>query len=399
MVPSVMTSILADEAFVLSVDARKDMLAGVSAVCLLGKVLGGLITDAVGGWTLLVAVFICFTASSFVLTTTTSVATFGAMWWLNSLAYTVTWGAACQIIGASYEVSERPAQLTRIASASRFGASLGSMFFGRLLKAGLHWRQALMPTGIVQALLAVLCTLTLFARRGAGKESGTAAQIDASKAAPPPPSRSAAWAHVATIDFWLMFIPKIVIFTYTQFFMNFLAPYLHSSFGYSHGDATTLAGLCSGGSVIGLLVIGDRVYKKMSLDRQAALVFFLVLVCLLISALLAFSAALPFDISPLAVPLLFVWGLAYALPFYLPPGEFALRIGGKTAAALFTNLFDAGGFTVSFFWNRWATKSSKDGDFAAVLQTLSLFALISLGMPWCMYRQYRSAEAAAKKAA
>ena len=58
---------------------------------------------------------------------------------------------------------------------------------------------------------------------------------------------------------------------------------------------------------------------------------------------LCYPSALPFDISPIVVPLLSLWGCAYALPFYLPPGEFALKIGGKTAAALFTNLFDAGG--------------------------------------------------------
>ena len=42
-----------------------------------------------------------------------------------------------------------------------------------------------------------------------------------------------------------------------------------------------------------------------------------------------------------------LWGLAYALPFYIPPGAFAMTAGGKTAAALYTNLFDAAGFTVS----------------------------------------------------
>ena len=88
------------------------------------------------------------------------------------------------------------------------------------------------------------------------------------------------------------------------------------------------------------------------------------------------------------VTLLALWGCAYALPFYLPPGEFALKIGGKTAAALFTNLFDAGGFTLCFFWNSWASKSTKGGDFRQVLLSQALFGAISLVcMPWCMTRQ------------
>jgi len=203
---------------------------------------------------------------------------------------------------------------------------------------------------------------------------------------------------MATVDFWLMFVPKVVLFTYTQFFMNFMGQLLHSSYGYDHGAATSLAGVGQGGSVVGLLVVGNMVYKAMPPRQQHALVAFLLLVCAVVPALLAFAPSLPFDMAPLAMPLLFCWGLAYALPFYLPPGEFAMRIGGKTASALFTNLFDAGGFTLCFFWNGWASKSTKDGDFQAVLLSQAIFGAISLlCMPLCMHRQ-QAAEDAKKKA-
>ena len=38
-------------------------------------------------------------------------------------------------------------------------------------------------------------------------------------------------------------------------------------------------------------------------------------------------------VTPLVVPLTVLWGLAYALPFYIPPGAFAMTAGGKTASA------------------------------------------------------------------
>jgi hypothetical protein len=122
------------------------------------------------------------------------------------------------------------------------------------------------------------------------------------------------------------------------------------------------------------------------------------IICMLVPLALAYSKQLPIDISPLVVPLLALWGCAYALPFYLPPGEFALKIGGKTAAALFTNLFDAGGFSLCFFWNAWASKSTKQGDFTQVLLSMSAFAAISLAcMPLCMHRQ-AAVDMKAKKA-
>ena len=119
MVPSVMTAILADPHMPVDADVRATYLALVSAVCLGGKFLGGAVTDTLGGWLVLIAVFLAFAASSALLITTHSANAFGAAWLINSLAYTITWGAACQVIGAAYDEKERPAQLTKIASASR----------------------------------------------------------------------------------------------------------------------------------------------------------------------------------------------------------------------------------------------------------------------------------------
>jgi len=38
-----------------------------------------------------------------------------------------------------------------------------------------------------------------------------------------------------------------------------------------------------------------------------------------------------------------LWGFAWALPFYIPAGVMALKLGGVHHAALLTNLFDAAG--------------------------------------------------------
>lgn len=303
------------------------------------------------------------------------------MWWLNSLSYTLTWGAATQIMAVTYDAAERPGKISLVASASRFGASGGSMFFGTLLSNGMHWRQALMPAIVVQALLALLCGYMTF---GASKPK--AEEPAAAKGAEPAKGPSA-WGHLLTLNFWLMCTAKVVTFTYTQFFMNFVGQFLHMNYGYEHGAATSISGFASFGSVIGLLVVGDRIYKKMSPSGKVGLIALLMAVCTAAPALLALGKSLPFDISPLVVPLLFLWGVAYALPFYVPPGEFAMAVGGKAATALFTNLFDAFGFTMCFFWNRWATAQSKDGDFTQVLWSASLFGAIAfVCMPICMMR-------------
>lgn len=197
------------------------MLSGVSAICLAGKFLGGAVTDKLGGWIVLVAVFVAFVASSAVLIGSTSAQVFGAMWWVNSLAYTITWGAACQVIGVSYSEADRPAQLTKIASASRFGASLGSMLFGTLLKSGMHWRKALLPALPAQALVALACLYSWSSSKAASAAPGAGRTLRSSSKGTPKATPAAAggaasgWDHFKTLDLWLMLIPKVLIFTYT----------------------------------------------------------------------------------------------------------------------------------------------------------------------------------------
>jgi hypothetical protein len=121
---------------------------------------------------------------------------------------------------------------------------------------------------------------------------------------------------------------------------------------------------------------------------------------LLLCALVPFVLSLGPSVLPqlAVVPLTVLWGLAYALPFYIPPGEFAMQIGGKKGTALFTNIFDASGFAASALWNPWASALAKNNDFKTILYSQALFgAISSLTMPLCMYRQMLKEQATKKK--
>jgi hypothetical protein len=41
---------------------------------------------------------------------------------------------------------------------------------------------------------------------------------------------------------------------------------------------------------------------------------------------------------------MFVWGFAFAVPFYIPPSLFALKRGGTSSSATIADVFDIGGF-------------------------------------------------------
>jgi len=177
--------------------------------------------------------------------------------------------------------------------------------------------------------------------------------------------------------------------------MNYIPQLLHSEYGFDHGMAATLGGVCQGGSVVGLLGVG-AVYKGLSKGGKVSLVLAELLLC----AIVPFALSLGPKVLPTVsvVPLTTLWGLAYALPFYIPPGEFAMQIGGKKGTALFTNIFDAAGFAMSATWNPWASTLAKAGDFRLILLSQALFGAVSaVCMPLCMYRLNAQAAATKKK--
>jgi len=252
-----------------------------------------------------------------------------------------------------------------------------------------------MPMVPVQALLLALCLYkTAAASATAAAPAAAKGGSDAAKPADAPaPSIVGAFL---SLDFWLMLIPKTVTFTFTQFFMNYIPQLLNVEYGYDHGTAATFGGFAQGGSVVGLLYIGNQVYKKQPPASKVRLVFLLLAACAVVPFLLSLGPAVLPKVA--VVPLTVIWGLAYAMPFYIPPGEFAMQIGGKSGTALFTNVFDAAGFAASAVWNPWASSFAKSGNFKQILLSQAAFGAISmLTMPLCMHRQNAKA-AAAKKA-
>lgn len=392
LVPAIKTSVLADAAmgptFKEVVGAQ---LATVSLVCLAGKLIGAAVTDKLGGWLVLISVFVFWIIATVGSIMSTDVDVFGYAWFLNSFAYTITWGAVLQVIGSVYEKPEdKASQLAFASSASRFGATIGNVVFGQMLSAGLGWRQVCMPMIPVQALLLALCIFK-WSSASAPAAAPKDAKKDAKPADPPPSVLSA----FLSLDFWLMLIPKSLTFTYTQFFMNYIPQLLNVAYGYDHGTAATLGGVAQGGSIIGLLVVGNMFYKTLPAKQKPVVIFAL----LLTSTVSAYALSLgPSTLPKVAVvPLCVVWGLAYVLPFYLPPGEYAMAVGGKSGTALFTNIFDAAGFATSALWNPWASAIAKSGDFEKVLLSQAAFGAVSmLCMPLCMYRINQKADAAKK---
>jgi len=114
----------------------------------------------------------------------------------------------------------------------------------------------------------------------------------------------------------------------------------------------------------------------------------MILVCNSMSILCSLSlylnviGSLPMSL-PFCLLTIFSWGLAWALPFYIPPGILALELGGKLHAALLTNLFDGAGFLLSAAFSKVAMDQGGVGRWSTILLGFvisSFITTISMGL-------------------
>ena len=97
MIQAVETSVIADKDYAPQFEESVGaMLSGVSLVCLAGKLLAAAVTDKLGGWLVLIVVFVCWVFATVGTVLSPTVDLFGYAWLLDSFAYTITWGAVLQ---------------------------------------------------------------------------------------------------------------------------------------------------------------------------------------------------------------------------------------------------------------------------------------------------------------
>ena len=85
----------------------------------------------------------------------------------------------------------------------------------------------------------------------------------------------------------------------------------------------------------------------------------------------------------LSVPLtslsMFLWGLSFSIPFYIPPSLYALQKGG-TASATIVDIFDIGGFTLLALFNKYVASilnKTLRSSWIGTFQITTLCSLIS----------------------
>lgn len=408
-----------------------------------GKFLLGPPTDSLGGHAVLMLSLAINAVLLFYISTTTSQISFAIAWLILSFIYGATWGAVGAVVRRDFPQKDWSTQLGLAAAFSRFGSLSSSVVFGAVIKyTHGSWRAVFRFASVLQAMLFVVYlalgskvkSVSTLSSMSSTTSSSTSLfksftdklssllliesqtkelssisnnnddksnnannsnnnnilsnqQSDIKNNVSPDMIKESSSALLYRVSksstFWGMLLSKACLLGVGQM-IAFFSLYLETGLGMSAGSASSWSGLFALGSFIASLV-GSRYYQSFSETKRRRLVttsnFIGVVIPLLLCAHANKVTAISSLLSVRAILfLLTLWGIAWAMAFYIPAGVIALELGGKHHAALITNLADGVGFAVAAVFSVFAMDRGRRGgsDWSAIMLTLASFAGIAL---------------------
>ena len=356
----------------------------------MAKFLLGPPTDKFGGANtlnvtmLMVALLLQFMAVS------PNVLVFGRLWIVLSFVYAAAWGACGKIVRENFRADEWSRELGLLATGSRIGSMGSSLLFGGLLVNN-GWRTLFQVASAIQVTTLVAFAL-LYKSVVVGKSP--AASTSSTRNVVTTAAAKSAGEAVESIPmvlkrvtrnpiFWLMLLGKMSLMCVGQF-ISFMPLYLQTGFAMPSPQAAAASSLFALGSLTSSLLLIPS-YQKMSSSMQGKTIAGLNLFNFILPGLLwAHHAALIALPNPTTIvsALLFLWGASWMLPFYVPPGVYALHLGGVQHSALLTNMFDAAGFTAGAVLSYFAMSLGGKGHWKPVLGALSCGGGLALMGMW-----------------
>ncbi len=362
-------------------------------VVFLGKILLGPPTDHYGGINILKASMLFITVALFGCSFSGSMKVFALQWILICFAYSSAWGAVSKVVREKYQEREWSEQLGLVAASSRLGSMLSTIFFGFVLGKNGDWRMVYKSAAVIQGVIFLLSLLLEKSSNGkmSGENIANAKKISVQTVRKEQKETiPQVLKRVSAIpSFWLMLTAKTVLMTVGQIIL-FIPMFLVSTQGIAMKDASIYAGSFALGSLISS-VGGSKIYEKLTKLMQLKVIalfnsfgfFFSWLLYLQVKG----TIILPLN---LVVASLFMWGLGWSLPFYVPPGKLALSLGGKDHAALLTNIYDGFGFLAAAVFSYYGMIYAKLNQWSGIMTLMYSLGIVSAGtMTLSMYLENR----------
>jgi MFS family permease len=358
-------------------------LLGLSTLAIaVGKLVLGPIIDSLGGIRSLQVSLLSLALLILIIAFTQQFSIFAVCWILVDFIFSSAWAGCINAIHQSFPEKEWARKIGIIAAGARIGNTAAFALFASVLyflegKVKQPWRVIFGVSALLQLL--PISLLTYFGNTTLKKER----QLHRGEEKPSSLSSLGTLRREASTPvFWLHLISRSALMVFASFLL-FVPTLMSKVYGVSNGFAAQIGSIYALGCLLSITT-GSQLFSRLSKKGQALSIVGLMGAATISSvAQLAHVAGVWKMSATTSAAFLFLWGWAFAIPFYIPPSLYALARGGVQSSATIVDMMDIGGFTLLAVFNRYVASIQHSNPAAwipifQITTACSIMSLISL---------------------
>jgi len=386
---AVVTAIRTDTG--VTVEEWSRVLAVSTAGAVIGKFIGGILADTIGGGKTFTIGLLGCSLGIMAFGLSSTLAFFYTTFFMALMAKSFGWPAMTCVVGASFDSGEYGRVWGFLSTSSRFGALLATFGFGALI-AVVSWQEVLLVAGGVGIGVAVLFGIVYAFARTRLAASRSSRQADITQSAvlieAEDPSHplfgtslpQAVRRFALSPQFWLITI-SLTGMTIMWDFLQILSLFIQDTLRLSDSKAQMVAAAFPWGSLISVFASGF-LFDSVSPRRMAWIMGGLLLLatgCVGTFYVMQFRSPPEGTAVGISVAILFLYGVAIAPCYYIPMSVFSIRFGGPHAGFLVA-LLDAiaFGFNAVFQWFGGKVADASWSNFLILLGTIAFIAAATM---------------------
>jgi MFS family permease len=336
-----------------------------------GKLILGPVIDYYGGVFSLKVALLALAAALGIISVSQSFQVFAVAWICVDFIFSSCWAACIHAIHQTFPSQQWATQIGYLAAAARTGNALAFTLFAWVLHLTQPLtRQAWRPVFGLAAILQFVpvCLLTFF---GNAQQTETIHAVERPTLAE---SLKTVRQELTKLDFWLQLINRSALMIFASFLL-FIPTLMTHVYGTTPAVASQVGSLFALGCLLSV-TSGSAVYPTLPWTGKLKMTTALLGTGILSSVGQLGHVSGWWELNAtISSTLIFLWGLAVAIPFYLPSSLYALAKGRSSATI--ADMFDIGSFSLLAFFNGYVA-SLRHSDPAAWVGTFQLTTMCAV---------------------
>lgn len=348
-----------------------------------GKIVLGPVIDSRGGVKILQIALGSLMTCMLLIASTSSFRMFCTMWIMVDFIFSSCWAACLNAVHGVFDEHDWPGKIGELAVAGRVGNASSFILFSFVLQrvqkmnsnssVDGSWRWVFLCSGLMQIIPLILfswfqknktilqqvdpndplatttVSITLSTTTTAQSQSRPTVKD----------SLQVLQTEAKRISFWMHLISRSCLMIIASFLL-FVPSYMNQAFQMTSSQAARVGSLYALGSLLSVS-FGAKRFTSFTLQNKLwSVVGLLGSLCTICILHLGYISSI-WSMTPFMASIsMFLWGVAFSIPFYIPPSMYALKRGGRKSSATIADAFDLVGFMLLAGFNGFVASRRQD---------------------------------------